>query len=99
MHDTTEKRSVSFAVAKDHLSALTSEINESGQSLVVTRHAKPWVEIRPLAYRSVPESPIVIHPMHPSILVPDLDKLFEGYDGSYQPQEDGFANPAGDEDL
>lgn len=99
MRDTGEKKSVSFAVAKDHLSALTSEINESGQSLVVTRHAKPWVEIRPLAYRSVPDNPIVIHPVRPSVTVPDLDALFEGYDGSYQPQEDGFAAPAGEEEL
>ena len=99
MSQVTVRRSVSFSEAKDHLSALASEVNETGELIVVTRHAKPWVEIRPLAHRSVEERPIVIAPVHQPVVVPDLDELFAGYEGSYVPGEDGFANPVGDEEL
>ncbi len=93
------RRSVSFSEAKDHLSALASEINETGGVIVVTRHAKPWVEIRPLAHRPAEEDPIVIAPVHQPVVVPDLDELFSGYEGIYVPGEDGFANPVGEEEF
>lgn len=99
MSQATVRRSVSFSVAKDHLSALAREVNETGEVIVVTRHAKPWVEIRPVAHRPADKAPVVISPVRQPVIVPDLDELFAGYEGSYVPEEDGFANPVGDEEL
>ena len=99
MSQATVRRSVSFSEAKDHLSSLASEANASGEAFVVTRHHKPWIEIRPVAHRPADKAPVVISPVRQPVIVPDLDELFAGYEGSYVPEEDGFANPVGDEEL
>lgn len=99
MPQVATRRSVSFSEAKDHLSSLASEANASGEAFVVTRHHKPWIEIRPLAHTQSEDADIVIKPVHQRVDIPNLDELFAGYEGNYEPEEDGFANAAGAEEL
>lgn len=42
---------VGMSEAKTHFSRLTADANRTGRSVVVFRNNKPWVEIRPLAYK------------------------------------------------
>lgn len=42
---------VGMSDAKTNFSRLTADANRTGQSVVVFKNNKPWVEIRPLAYK------------------------------------------------
>lgn len=43
---------VSMAVAKTNLSKIAASANRTGESVTVLNRNRPWVEIRPLAYRT-----------------------------------------------
>ncbi len=45
-----------MAEAKTQLSKLAKAANKTGESITVFRNSKPWIEIRPLAYRPEPIS-------------------------------------------
>lgn len=97
-------RAVGLAEAKNHLSALTNEANATGRSFVIYKNNQPWVEVRPLSVRvprdaSGQTEPISIVPVRHEVKVANLDQLFADYDGSYRPQEDGFAGSIGKEEL
>ena len=47
---------VSMTVAKTNLSKIAARVNRTGESVTVLRSSRPWVEIRPLAYRTTEES-------------------------------------------
>ena len=88
-----------FAEAKDRLSALTANANETGQAFVITKNSKPWVEVRPLAVRERRGNAVVIEPVHREVEVADLDKVFAGYEGGFVAHEDGFAEAVGAEEI
>lgn len=90
---------VGLAEAKNRLSALTNEANETGKPFIIYKNKRPWVEVRPLDVRKQVDGGISIRPVRHEIEIPDISKLFESYDGSFQPEEDGFANPVGREEL
>ena len=87
--------------AKDRFSALTSEANATGTPFVVLKGGKPWVEVKPLrmADHLGDSDQIHITPVHRAVEVADLDDLFAGYHGAYEPTEDEFAQSVGCEDL
>lgn len=91
---------VGLAEAKDKFSALTAKANATGRPFTVLKGGKPWVEIRPLAAQQLKDSgEISIVPNRRNVEVADLDDLFAGYDRSFRPVEDGFASPAGEEEM
>lgn len=96
-----EYSSIGFAEAKDRLSALTTDANETGEPFLITKNNKPWVEVRPLASRSNEKSerPISISPSRRELKAVDLDELFGDYEGGYKASEDGFSAPVGGEEL
>lgn len=86
--------------AKDRFSALTAEANASGIPFRVLKGGKPWVVVCPAqAAQTSGQGAITIQPAKRTVAVPDLDVVFAGYDGSFTPHEDGFAAPAGGEEL
>ena len=92
------EREISFADAKTHLSALTTQANATGTSFVITKNHKPWVEVRPLAVSPQSEGDISITPIRREVVIPDLDALFSNFDANeFTPTEDGFANAVGGE--
>ncbi len=89
---------VGLADAKNRLSALANEANETGSSFVIMKNNVPWIEMRPLATRSGGDrGPVRIEPIRHEVVVADIDELFDEYDGTYVPQEDSFAAAAGSE--
>lgn len=93
---------VGLAEAKDNLSALTARANETGEPFVIMKNNKPWVEVRPvakLASEAAENGAISISPVRRTIQVADLDDMFAGYSGDFVAVEDGFAAPAGREEL
>lgn len=87
-----------LAETKDKFSSLTTQANATGRPFTVLKGGKPWVEVRPLAAKKQ-NAEISIVPMNRSVAVADLDELFAGYQGDYQPQEDGFAPASGCEAM
>ncbi len=86
--------------AKDKFSALTAKANATGMPFRVLKGGKPWVVVCPTTLtQESKEGAITIQPTKRTVAVPDLDVLFAGYDGDFVPSEDGFANPAGSEEL
>lgn len=51
-----EAREVALYEAKNRLSALVADVEESGQEVVITRHGRPAVRIAPLTRRATRES-------------------------------------------
>lgn len=87
---------IAFAEAKNNLSALTASANETNTAFTILKNNKPWVRVQPLAARRKQEGAVSIVPLKREVEVPDLDDLFEGFDGPIaRMSEDGFAGPAG----
>lgn len=99
MEATATSSGISFSEAKNNLSALTARANETGMPFTVLKNNKPWVRIQPLAVRTRSSSTIAIVPMRREVAVPDLDKLFEGFDRQDRICEDGFAGAVGQEAM
>ena len=86
--------------AKDKFSALTAKANSTGKPFRVLKGGKPWVVVSPVSAASLPgDEAITIRPARRTVAVTDLDVIFAGYDGDFTPREDGFAAPAGSEEL
>jgi prevent-host-death family protein len=49
-------REVALYEAKNKLSALVAEVEESGEEIVITRHGKPAARLAPVGRKSTPES-------------------------------------------
>ncbi len=91
---------VAFAEAKNNLSALTASANETGMPFTILKNNKPWVRVQPLATHRKQPGTITIVPVRREVEVPDLDRLFEGFDGPVPHMaEDGFANAIGREAM
>ncbi|MBQ9067526.1 MAG: type II toxin-antitoxin system Phd/YefM family antitoxin [Eggerthellaceae bacterium] len=90
---------VAFSEAKNKFSALTTKANSTGTPFVVTKNRKPWVEVRPLAVKPQREGVITITPLRREVAIPDLDELFDNYQGDFVAREDGFANATGSEAM
>ena len=99
MSSVVTKSEIGFSAAKSQLSALTAQANATGMPFVITKNNKPWVEVRPLAFSARRDGAITISPLRREMRVPDIDDLFEGYDGGFVAREDGFANPVGSEAM
>lgn len=96
----TRERRYGLAEAKDRLSSLTADANRTGRPFVILKNNVPWVEVRPLAVSGDRDAAVIhIQPVRREVDIPDLDDLFEGYRGDFAPSEDGFAGPAGAEEL
>lgn len=100
MEQAVEYGRYGLAETKDHFSALTAQANATGRPFTVLKGGKPWVEVRPLAARrqKAPDT-VSIVPVRRNVAVADLDELFGGYSGGFVPREDGFAAPAGSEEM
>ena len=99
MGATAIKRQYGLAEAKDKLSALTASANATGSPFVIMKNNKPWVEVRPLAAQPRVEGEVTITPVRRRLSIPDLDELFSGYAGGFEPREDGFASAVGSEAM
>lgn len=96
MGTATLEQKVSFAEAKNHFSALTTQANATGVPFIITKNNKPWVEVRPLAVMPQPKDGITIKPVKREVVIPDLDVLFQDFDPhGFVPREDGFASATG----
>ena len=94
------EQKVSFAEAKNHFSALTTQANATGMPFIITKNHKPWVEVKPLAIMPQPKDGITIKPIRREVAIPDLDVLFQDFDPhGFVPREDGFAPAAGCEAM
>ncbi len=98
-NNTHVERTVGFAEAKNSLSALTTQANDTGDSFIILKNNRPWVEVRPLAVRDKTRDSIVIKPVSREVSVADLDELFAGYEGDFVAKEDDFSQPAGVEEM
>lgn len=99
MAATALNNTIPLSEAKNHFSMLALKSNETGMPFVITKNKRPWVEVRPLASKQQDEGSIIIVPTRRAIDVPDIDQLFEDYDGDYLPHEDGFASAIGKEAM
>ena len=100
MSPVLESKRYGLAEAKDRFSALTAHANATGMPFVVLKSGKPWVEVRPLASEAkLTSDDITVVPLRRSVPVTNIDDLFDGYDGEFEPVEDGFAKPSGREVL
>lgn len=86
--------------AKDKFSALTAKANATGAPFRVLKGGKPWVIVSPVSSnQGSDQAGIHIQPVRRTVAVADLDALFASYDDSFVPREDGFASPAGSEEI
>lgn len=85
--------------AKDKFSALTSKANATGTPFRVLKGGRPWVIVTPVSTMGDAGSEVTIQPVRRTVPVADLDAMFAGYEGSFEPVEDGFAQPSGCEEM
>lgn len=85
--------------AKDKFSALTAKANATGTPFRVLKGGHPWVIVTPVSTAGGTRGEVAIQPIRRAVPVADLDALFAGYEGSFEPTEDGFASPSGCEET
>lgn len=96
----SQLRTVGFADAKNKLSSLTLEANQTGEPFVILKNNMPWVEVRPLAVAvEYQGDEIHITPSQRNVRVANLDDLFEGYEGDFCPVEDELSAAVGAEAM